>query len=193
MFADIQRFWLRNMPGSVLTGESWRSGSSRSRNEELCAAASYSSPTAAYLKKSRILVSEISSITALGSVWWSAIYFSYLCGVEMFTADAGITADGFLRWAEGAVSRSGDTFSSAEGRVYIRDGFDFHFSDWSELKRDALVIFLCLKMKECPESVSLYLFWSRYVWITQVKSYVSYLFMWEMIHWWETGYPVYCK
>ena len=47
----------------------------------------------------------------------------------MFTADAGITADGFLRWAEGAVSRSGDTFSSAEGRVYIRDGFDFHFSD----------------------------------------------------------------
>lgn len=54
-------------------------------------------PSAADLKESRMLVSEISSITTLDLVWWSAVCFSAgLLGVEMFTAEDGVKADVFL-------------------------------------------------------------------------------------------------
>lgn len=100
-----------------------------------------------------MLVSEISSITALGSVWWSAIYSSY---VQRRSAQNG----NVYSWRR---NQSRHEFLCAwwhfsdlqEERVYICDGFNFCFSNKSKLKGRALGG--NPEMKACADSLSSYL------------------------------------
>lgn len=135
MFFVTEIKWWRNLPGTASTQERHESGSSSRKMEGLCVAAGYRS-----LLFSWNLINN-------SSVWWSAIYFSYVrqpfffgggCSAEMFMGKAGISADKFLR----SVTLTGDTLICDSGGMHLsvttfsnRIGLKCQTLQWKTFKR----------------------------------------------------------